>query len=162
MTETLAFDWDYAVIGSGFGGSVAALRLAQKGYRVVVVEEGRRWGADDFPRSSWQAKKYLWLPALGCYGLQRMDLLDHLFVVRGAGVGGGSLIYGNTLFTPLPAFFETPVMRTLGGPAAWQPFYELARKMMGVAAGTAASTCPGRRRSPGPAPTPGGRCDGCP
>jgi len=132
MSSSPRGKWDYVVIGSGFGGSVAALRLAQKGYRVAVVEAGQRWSAETLPTTSWATRKYLWQPALGCYGLQRMDLLDHILSVGGAGVGGGSLIYGNTLYTPLPPFFETPWIRRLGGASAWRPFYELAGKMMGV------------------------------
>ena len=125
-------DVDFAVIGSGFGGSVAALRLAQKGHRVVVLEAGRRWRPDEFPKSSWDAKRYLWLPRLGCFGLQRLQQFRHLFAVAGVGVGGGSLIYGNTLFTPGARFFSVPIVEKMGGEAGLMPYYRLATKMMGV------------------------------
>ena len=134
MAQSSPFDYDYLVVGSGFGGSVAALRLTQKGYRVAVVEAGRRWDGETLPRSNWDARKYLWQPGLGCYGIQRMDLLDHVFVVGGAAVGGGSIVYGNTLFQPLPSFFETPTIRRLGGAKGLVPYYEIAKKMMGVVA----------------------------
>ena len=100
--------YDYAVIGSGFGGSVAALRLAQKGYRVVVLEAGRRWSAETLPQSSWEAPKALWQPALRWFGTLRIELFRHLLVLGGSGVGGGSLIYGNTLYLPLSSFFDRP------------------------------------------------------
>ncbi len=79
-------DYDYVVIGSGFGGSVSALRLAQKGYTVAVLEAGRRWETSDFPKSTWKARRYLWNPSLRCFGLQRMELLKHLLVVGGFGL----------------------------------------------------------------------------
>jgi cholesterol oxidase len=126
------YDADFVVIGSGFGGSVAALRLAQKGYRVVVLEAGRRWRPDEFPESSWDAKRYLWLPRLGCFGLQRLQQFRHLFAVAGVGVGGGSLIYGNTLFTPHASFFSVPIVQRMGGGPALMPYYKLAARMMGV------------------------------
>ncbi|MBW2529514.1 MAG: GMC family oxidoreductase [Deltaproteobacteria bacterium] len=124
--------YDFVVVGSGFGGSVSALRLAQKGYRVAVIEEGRRFGPDDFPETTWDARRYHFMPRLGCHGIQRMDLLRHALVVGGAGVGGGSLVYGNTLFEPLAPFFELPRIRSLGGAATLRPYYELCRRMMGV------------------------------
>ncbi len=126
------YDCDYAVIGSGFGGSVAALRLVQKGYRVVLLEAGRRWSPDDFPVNNWDARRYLWLPRMGCYGLQRLQQFRHLFAVAGMGVGGGSLIYGNTLFTPGASFFTAPIVHRMGGEPGLMPYYELASKMMGV------------------------------
>ena len=125
-------DCDCAVIGSGFGGSVAALRLAQKGYRVVVLEAGRRWRPEEFPESNWDARRYLWLPGIGCYGLQRLEQFRHLFAVAGVGVGGGSLIYGNTLFTPGTSFFSAPIVERMGGEPGLMPYYELAGRMMGV------------------------------
>ena len=126
------FDFDWAIVGSGFGGSVAALRLAQKGYRVLVIEAGKRWAAADFPRTNWDARRYLWMPQLGYHGLQRMDLLRGLLVVSGVGVGGGSLIYGNTLFVPGPQFFSRPLIARLGGEEGLKPYFELASRMMGV------------------------------
>ncbi len=95
-----AFDCDFVVVGSGFGGSVSALRLAEKGYRVLVLEAGRRWRTEDFPRTNWNLRKFLWLPGLFCYGIQRLTLLRDVLVLSGAGVGGGSLVYANTLLEP--------------------------------------------------------------
>ena len=88
----MSFDYDVVVIGSGFGGSVAALRLAEKGYRVLVYEAGRRFEDADFPKTNWNVRKYLWAPALGCYGIQRIHLLPDAIILAGAGVGGGSLV----------------------------------------------------------------------
>lgn len=126
------FDVDFLVVGSGFGGSVAALRLAEKGYRVAVLEAGRRWRPEDFPTTNWDTRRSTWAPWAGLYGLQSLELLRHVLVARGVGVGGGSLIYGNTLFTPLDPFFETPVIAHLGGRAALEPYYDRARDMLGV------------------------------
>ncbi len=89
--------FDVLVIGSGFGGSVTALRLTEKGYRVGVLEAGRRFDDSDFAESTWNLRKFLWAPRFGCYGLQRIHLLNNVMVVAGAGVGGGSLNYANTL-----------------------------------------------------------------
>src|SRR5881409_107688 len=98
-------DYDVLIIGSGFGGSVTALRLTEKGYRVGVLEAGRRFTKDDFPKTNWDVRKFLWVPALGLRGIQRMDLLKDVLILSGAGVGGGSLVYANTLYEPLPAFY---------------------------------------------------------
>jgi len=97
---------DVLVVGSGFGGSVAALRLTEKGYRVAVLEAGRRFGPNDFARTNWNLRRYLFMPRLGLRGIQRMTLLDDLVVLSGAGVGGGSLVYANTLYEPLDPFFD--------------------------------------------------------
>src|SRR3954454_23750553 len=97
-------DWDVVVIGSGFGGSTAALRLTEKGYRVAVLEAGRRFDATTLPKTSWRIRQFLWAPALGCYGIQRISLLKNVMILAGAGVGGGSLNYANTLYEP-PAPF---------------------------------------------------------
>jgi cholesterol oxidase len=129
-TDELAFD--YLVIGSGFGGSVAAMRLAQKGYTVGVVEAGRRWHADQFPRRNWNLRKFLWMPALGLYGTWRLRLLNGAFILAGAGVGGGSLNYANTLYVPPDVFFERPSVRRLGGKDGLLPYYELAGRMLGL------------------------------
>jgi len=129
-TDELAFD--YLVIGSGFGGSVAAMRLAQKGYSVGVVEAGRRWHADEFPRRNWNLRKFLWLPSLGLYGTWRMRLLDRAFILAGAGVGGGSLNYANTLYVPPDVFFDRPSVRRLGGKSELLPYYDLAGRMLGI------------------------------
>src|SRR6185295_18449914 len=92
--------YDVVIIGSGFGGSVAALRLAEKGYSVAVLEAGRRFADDEFATTSWRTRGFLWAPALGCYGIQRINLLGNVLVFSGAGVGGGSLVYANTLYRP--------------------------------------------------------------
>ncbi len=124
--------YDWLVIGSGFGGSVAAYRLAQKGYRVGVLEMGRRFAPDQFPRTNWDVKNYLWLPRLGCHGILKMNPLRDLTVLSGTGVGGGSLVYGNTLFTPKAPFFAHPLVQDMGGDAGLAPFYATARRMLGV------------------------------
>ncbi|MEU4015699.1 GMC family oxidoreductase [Microbacterium sp. NPDC028030] len=130
MTE---FDEDVVIVGSGFGGSVAALRLAEKGYRVRVYEAGRRFEDDDFAKTSWNVRRYLWAPALGCHGVQRIHRLPHVMILAGAGVGGGSLNYANTLYQPGTAFFEDPQWR---GIAQWEselvPHYATAKRMLGV------------------------------
>src|SRR2546421_4382121 len=90
MTAGAQLDADFLVVGSGFGGSVSALRLAEKGYRVAVLEAGRRWRPEEFPRTNWNARKFLWLPALGCYGIQRITWLEDVMVLAGGGRGGGA------------------------------------------------------------------------
>jgi cholesterol oxidase len=127
-------EYDYLIVGSGFGGSVAALRLAEKGYRVAVIESGKRWQPQDFPKTNWKFWKYLWAPALFCYGIQRMHLLNDVLILGGSGVGGGSLVYANTLFTPPDPFFNDPVWQNLE--SDWKtelwPHYAMAKKMLGV------------------------------
>lgn len=130
------FDYDYIVIGSGFGGSVSALRLTQKGYRVAVLEAGKRFQDKDFPATNWSLRKFLWLPQLFCYGIQRMTLLKDVLVLSGAGVGGGSLVYANTLYVPPEAFFKHPTLEKMGGSEGVLPYYELAKKMLGVVRNT--------------------------
>jgi cholesterol oxidase len=98
MTER--FDYDWLIIGSGFGGSVAALRLAEKGYSVGVLEAGRRLKPTDFPKSAWDVRRYFYAPKLGCHGLFRLSLFKDAFITSGAGVGGGSLVYAMTLYQP--------------------------------------------------------------
>ncbi|SNS51810.1 GMC family oxidoreductase [Rhodococcoides kyotonense] len=126
-------DFDVLVIGSGFGGSVAALRATEKGYRVGVLESGRRFADDELPKTSWRLRKYLWAPALGCYGVQRIHLLPDVLVMAGAGVGGGSLNYANTLYQPPKRFFEDPQW---GHITDWHrelaPYYDQAKRMLGV------------------------------
>lgn len=136
MTMNGAMDtearYDFIVIGSGFGGSVCALRLAEKGYRVLVVEEGKRWAAQDFPRSNWNVRKFLWLPRLGCAGIQRLDWLGDVLVLGGVGVGGGSLVYANTLVRPSVDAFAGGWP---GGPSFRErldPHFETARRMLGA------------------------------
>jgi cholesterol oxidase len=124
--------FDYIVIGSGFGGSVSAMRLAEKGYKVLVIEKGKRWKATDFPKSNWNLKKYLWLPALRWFGFLRLSFFKEVFILSGVGVGGGSLVYANTHMMPPDTFFLHPVW---AGMKDWKsilaPFYEKARFMLG-------------------------------
>ena len=126
-------DYDVLVVGSGFGGSVAALRLSEKGYRVGVVEAGRRFEDDQFAKTSWRLNKYLWAPKLGLFGVQRIHLLKNVMILAGAGVGGGSLNYANTLYKPPSPFFEDSQW---SGITDWEreltPYYEQAKKMLGV------------------------------
>ncbi len=127
------FDYDVLVIGSGFGGSVSALRLTEKGYRVGVLEAGARFRDEDFADTSFQVDKYLFRPEVGCYGIQRIDALKDCLILSGAGVGGGSLVYANTLYEPLPAFYRDPQWRDI---TDWQvelaPHYDQAKRMLGV------------------------------
>ncbi|MEE9297817.1 MAG: GMC family oxidoreductase [Acidimicrobiia bacterium] len=128
-----SFDADVIVVGSGFGGSVSALRLTEKGYRVLVLEAGRRFGPDDFAKSSWELNKFLWAPRLGMRGIQRIDLLHDALVLSGAGVGGGSLVYSNTLIEPNEEFFTDPQWSDITDwKAEMAPWYDLARRMLGV------------------------------
>lgn len=128
-----AVDYDVLVIGSGFGGSVTALRLTEKGYRVGVLEAGRRFADGDFPKTSWRLRSFLWAPRLGCLGIQRIHRLKDVVVLAGAGVGGGSLVYANTLYEPLDPFYDDPHWRDV---ADWRselaPFYDQAKRMLGV------------------------------
>lgn len=125
--------YDVVIIGSGFGGSVAALRAAEKGYSVAVLEAGRRFADDEFPKTSWRLGSYLWAPALRCFGIQRITLLRNVMVLSGAGVGGGSLVYANTLYEPLPAFFEDPQWAAITDWAdELAPHYDQAKRMLGV------------------------------
>ena len=101
-------DVDVLVVGSGFGGSVAALRLAEKGYDVVVVESGRRFADAELARTSWDVRRFLWAPRLGWYGVQRIHRLPDVVLLAGAGVGGGSLNYASTLYVPPKRFFDDP------------------------------------------------------
>src|SRR5580698_5138197 len=103
-----SFDYDVVIIGSGFGGSVAALRAAEKGYRVGVMEAGRRWQDQDIPKTNWDLPHYLWFPEAELYGIQRIEYLDDVLILCGAGVGGGSHVYGNTLYVPPKRFFDAP------------------------------------------------------
>ncbi|WFE25042.1 GMC family oxidoreductase [Solwaraspora sp. WMMD791] len=141
--------YDVVVIGSGFGGSVAALRLAEKGYSVLVLEAGRRFADHELPRTSWRVRRFLWAPALGCYGIQRITLLrpagksaaagrgsgtrSGVLVLSGAGVGGGSLVYANTLYEPPADFYADPQW---AGITDWRaelaPHYARAKQMLGV------------------------------
>lgn len=133
MSTVAEPDVDVVVVGSGFGGSVAALRAAEKGYRVLVLEAGRRFEDEDFARTSWDLRRFLWAPRLGCYGIQRIHRLPDVVVLAGAGVGGGSLNYANTLYRPPRPFYEDPQWRGL---ADWEaelaPHYDTASRMLGV------------------------------
>ncbi|GAA2530387.1 GMC oxidoreductase [Streptomyces koyangensis] len=132
-TDGDGYDYDVLVVGSGFGGAVSALRLTEKGYRVGVLEAGRRFTRATLPRNSWDLKNYLWAPALGLFGIQRIHLLGNVMVLAGAGVGGGSLNYANTLYVPPKPFFTDPQW---GAITDWQdelkPYYDQAQKMLGV------------------------------
>src|ERR1700736_2406272 len=101
-----SFDYDVVVIGSGFGGSVAALRAAEKGYRVGVMESGRRWADEDIPKTQWDLAHLVWFPAGELYGVQRIEYLDDVLVLSGAGVGGGSHVYASTMYVPPKQFFD--------------------------------------------------------
>jgi cholesterol oxidase len=128
------FDHDVLIIGSGFGGSVSALRLTEKGYRVAVLEAGKRFRDEDFATSSWRLRKFLWLPQLGCYGIQRIDKLKDVLILSGAGVGGGSLVYANTLYEPLDPFYRDPAWGHITDwRAELEPYYDQAKRMLGVA-----------------------------
>jgi cholesterol oxidase len=128
------YDYDWLVVGSGFGGSVSALRLAEKGYKVGVLECGKRFGDDDFPKSTWDLRRYFWAPRLGLRGIFRVTPFKDVAVVSGCGVGGGSLGYANTLYVPPKDFFEDSQWQDL---ADWQaelaPHYAEAQRMLGVA-----------------------------
>ncbi|MFD7720259.1 GMC family oxidoreductase N-terminal domain-containing protein, partial [Streptomyces sp. NPDC059814] len=131
--DDAAYDYDVLVVGSGFGGAVSALRLSEKGYRVGVLEAGRRFTPGTLPKNSWDLKNYLWAPALGLFGIQRVHLLGKVMVLAGAGVGGGSLNYANTLYVPPAPFFED---RQWAHITDWQdelkPYYDQATRMLGV------------------------------
>jgi cholesterol oxidase len=126
-------DYDVLVIGSGFGGSVTALRLTEKGYRVGVLEAGRRFSDAEFADTSWDLRKFLWAPKLGCYGIQRIHLLRNVMILAGAGVGGGSLNYANTLYVPPAPFFNDKQWAHITDwRAELMPHYEQAKRMLGV------------------------------
>lgn len=132
MEPEKKLDYDYVIIGSGFGGSVSAMRLGEKGYKVAVLEKGRRYRTEDFPRTNWNVRKSLWMPQFGLYGIFALTFLRHVFVLHGAGVGGGSLNYCNQLLIPPDEVFEKPQW----GPGDWKaklsPFYEVAKHMLGA------------------------------
>jgi cholesterol oxidase len=126
-------DYDVLVIGSGFGGSVTALRLSEKGYRVGVLEAGRRFADDTLPKNSWHVRDFLWAPKLGCTGIQRIHVLNDAVILAGAGVGGGSLNYANTLYEPPQAFYDDPQWSHITDwRAELAPHYAQAKRMLGV------------------------------
>jgi cholesterol oxidase len=129
----IAKHYDVLVIGSGFGGSVSALRLTEKGYSVGVLEAGARLDDKDFADTSWDLKKFLFNPAIGCYGIQRIDLVRDCLILAGAGVGGGSLVYANTLYEPLDPFYKDKSWAHI---TDWKselaPYYDQAKRMLGV------------------------------
>jgi cholesterol oxidase len=127
------FDYDVVVIGSGFGGSVAALRAAEKGYRVGVIEAGRRWTDETLPKTSWDLRKFFWAPRLGWMGIQKITPLNDVMVLSGAGVGGGSLVYANTLYSPLDEFYaDSQWSHITDWKAELAPYYDQATRMLGV------------------------------
>jgi cholesterol oxidase len=126
-------EYDFIIVGSGFGGAVSALRLAEKGYKVAVLESGKRFHSQDFPRTNWNVRRFLWLPRLSCYGIQRMTLLRDVLVLSGAGVGGGSLVYANTLPVPRSEVFQRPEWpRGQDWEKALGPHYATAKRMLGA------------------------------
>lgn len=126
-------DYDVLIVGSGFGGSVSALRLTEKGYRVGVLEAGRRFADTDFAKNSWHLREFLWAPKLGCYGIQRIHLLNNVMILAGAGVGGGSLNYANTLYVPPDPFFtDKQWSHITDWRAELTPHYQQAQRMLGV------------------------------
>lgn len=124
--------YDYIVIGSGFGGSVSAMRLAEKGYAVLVIEKGKRWKKEDFPKSDWNLPKYLWMPMLKWFGFQKLTFFKEVFVISGVGVGGGSLVYANTHMLPKENFYTNKIW---GGIKDWKavlsPYFKQAQFMLG-------------------------------
>lgn len=125
--------YDWVIVGSGFGGSVSAHRLTEKGYKVLVIEKGRRFKPEDFPKTNWDLKRWMWNPSLGLKGIFKMSFLKHITVLHGVGVGGGSLVYANTLPTPTSEFFRSG---SWGGLADWEtelaPHYATAKRMLGA------------------------------
>ena len=124
--------FDYIVVGSGFGGSVSAMRLSEKGYKVLVLEKGKRWRNEDYPTSNWNMAKYLWMPLVKCFGIQKLTFFRQVFIISGVGVGGGSLVYANTHMMPKESFYTNKIW---GGIKDWKkelaPYYERAKFMLG-------------------------------
>jgi cholesterol oxidase len=130
MNKTI---YDYIVIGSGFGGSVSAMRLSEKGYNVLVIEKGKKYEQKDFPKTNWSINKFFWFPIIKCFGIQQLSFFKNVFILSGVGVGGGSLVYANTQMVPGDAFFENKSWSHIKN---WKetllPFYEKAKFMLGT------------------------------
>lgn len=129
----MEFDYDYIIMGSGFGGSVSALRLSEKGYKVLVIEKGKWYDNNDFPKTNWNLRKWMWLPKFKLFGIMKMTYFRHIAILSGVGVGGGSLVYANTLPTPKSDFFASGSWAKLKD---WEkelaPYYDTARTMLGA------------------------------
>jgi cholesterol oxidase len=126
-------EYDFVIIGSGFGGSVSALRLTEKGYKVLVIEKGRKYDPEDFPKTNWHLRKWLWLPSFRFFGFFKMTFFRHVGILTGVGVGGGSLVYANTLPRPAKEFYTSG---NWSGLADWErelkPYYDVSEKMLGA------------------------------
>jgi cholesterol oxidase len=126
-------EYDWLVIGSGFGGSVSAMRLAEKGYKVAVIEAGKRYRDEDYAKSAWDLRRFLWLPSVGLHGIFRLTPFRDVFIASGSAVGGGSVVYANTLYRARPEFFANPQWKDLGDwESTLRPHYETAERMLGV------------------------------
>ena len=134
MDKASTYDFDYIIIGSGFGGSVSALRLSEKGYKVLVVEKGKWYKSKDFAKTNWNLRKWLWIPQLRFFGIMKLSIFRHVAIISGAGVGGGSLVYANTLPIPKTTFYKSGTWASLND---WEeklkPFYKKALNMLGAA-----------------------------
>ena len=127
------YDYDVVIVGSGFGGSVSALRLVEKGYKVAVIEAGARFEDEDYAKTSMDLKRFLFRPELGMYGIQRIEAVRDSLIMAGAGVGGGSLVYANTLYEPLDPFYKDAQWRDITDwKAELAPYYDQAKRMLGV------------------------------